>query len=142
MFTPAISSEIWKSYCVTWRAQPPFWMRRGALLKDAQNSGRSPTSVAGGRESAGKLVLKGRVVGTWIADARGVALRVDRALRRLIRISEGRCTRGRDRRCHATGGRRGEKAATGWDEVFHRACLLIDVASVCQQRQSSTSASA
>ena len=53
MLTPAIVSEIWKSDCVTWRAQPPFWMRRGALLKEAQNIGRSPTSVAGGDSAPG-----------------------------------------------------------------------------------------
>src|SRR5258708_24834332 len=53
MFTPAISSEIWKSYCVTCRAQPPFWMRRGALLNDAQNIGRSPTFVGGGEKAPG-----------------------------------------------------------------------------------------
>src|SRR6266446_1430096 len=53
MLTPAIVSEIWKSACVTWRAQPPFWIRFGALLKDAQNCGMSPTSVAGGDDAAG-----------------------------------------------------------------------------------------
>src|SRR5260221_13316454 len=46
-------SEIWKSACVTGRAQPPFWIRFGALLKDAQNCGISPTSVAGGDDAAG-----------------------------------------------------------------------------------------
>jgi len=35
MLTPEISSEIAKSACVTWRAQPPFWMRFGALLNEA-----------------------------------------------------------------------------------------------------------
>src|SRR4029077_7283372 len=53
MLTPAMVSEIWKSACVTWRAQPPFWIRFGALLKDAQNCGISPTSVAGGDDAAG-----------------------------------------------------------------------------------------
>src|SRR6478672_8492467 len=53
MLTPAIVSEIWKSACVTWRAQPPLWIRFGALLKDAQNCGMSPTSVAGGDDAAG-----------------------------------------------------------------------------------------
>jgi hypothetical protein len=35
MLTPAIVSEIWKSYWVTCRAQPPFWIgfaARGSLL--------------------------------------------------------------------------------------------------------------
>src|SRR6266550_2816980 len=53
MLTPAMVSEIWKSACVTCRAQPPFWIRFGALLNDAQNCGRSPTSVAGGDDAAG-----------------------------------------------------------------------------------------
>jgi hypothetical protein len=37
MLTPDISFEIAKSSTVTWRAQPPFWTRFGALLKDAQS---------------------------------------------------------------------------------------------------------
>src|SRR6266851_6978527 len=53
MLTPAMVSEIWKSYCVTCRAQPPFWIRFGALLNDAQNCGMSLTSVAGGDDAAG-----------------------------------------------------------------------------------------
>src|SRR5882672_5351283 len=48
MLTPVIVFEMAKSACVTWRAQPPFWMRFGALLKDAQSIGMPPTSVAGG----------------------------------------------------------------------------------------------
>src|SRR5258708_9766924 len=48
MLTLEISSEIAKSACVTWRAQPPFWMRFDALLNVAQGSGMLPTSVAGG----------------------------------------------------------------------------------------------
>src|SRR5712672_3999321 len=47
MLTPAIVFEIAKSACVTWRAQPPFWMRFDALLNEAQGSGMLPTSVAG-----------------------------------------------------------------------------------------------
>src|ERR1700704_6225028 len=47
MLTPDISFEIAKSSTVTWRAQPPFWTRFGALLKDAQSIGMPPTSVAG-----------------------------------------------------------------------------------------------
>src|SRR5580693_7725038 len=53
MLTPAIVSEIWKSDCVTCRAQPPFWIRFGALLNDAQNCGRSFVEVAGGDTDAG-----------------------------------------------------------------------------------------
>src|SRR5712664_383656 len=53
MLTPEMVSEIWKSDCVTCRAQPPFWIRFGALLNDAQNCGMSPTSVAGGEDAAG-----------------------------------------------------------------------------------------
>src|SRR5205085_6968691 len=53
ILTPAMVSECWMSACVTCRAQPPFWIRFGALLNDAQNCGRSPTSVAGGEDAAG-----------------------------------------------------------------------------------------
>src|SRR6266478_2293801 len=48
MLTPDISFEIAKSSTVTWRAQPPFWTRFGALLNEAQSIGMPPTSVAGG----------------------------------------------------------------------------------------------
>src|SRR6476646_7860310 len=48
MLTPVMVSEIAKSFCVTWRAQPPFWTRFGALLNEAQSIGMPPTSVAGG----------------------------------------------------------------------------------------------
>src|SRR6516162_852992 len=47
MLTPDISLEIAKSSTVTWRAQPPFWMRLDALLNDAQVMGMPPMSVAG-----------------------------------------------------------------------------------------------
>src|SRR6201987_6344145 len=47
MLTPEISLETAKSSTVTWRAQPPFWMRLDALLDDAQVVGIPPTSVAG-----------------------------------------------------------------------------------------------
>src|SRR5207245_2259208 len=53
MLTPAMVSEIWKSACVTCRAQPPFWIRFGALLNDAQNCGMTFVSVAGGDDAAG-----------------------------------------------------------------------------------------
>src|SRR5437899_886000 len=64
MLTPAIVSEIWKSACVTWRAQPPFWIRFGALLKDAQNCGMSPTSVGGGEDAAGNRSASAALGGT------------------------------------------------------------------------------
>src|SRR5882757_4015677 len=48
MLTPEIVFETGKSACVTWRAQPPFWMRFGASLNDAQPFGIEPTSVGGG----------------------------------------------------------------------------------------------
>src|SRR5271165_2734040 len=57
ILTPEISVAIWKSACVTCRAQPPSWMRRGALLNDAQNIGMSPTSVAGGEKAPGNCEL-------------------------------------------------------------------------------------
>src|SRR5215471_19894373 len=53
MLTPAIVSEIAKSACVTWRAQPPFCTRFGALLNEAQSIGMPPTSVAGGNCAEG-----------------------------------------------------------------------------------------
>src|SRR5260370_9210041 len=53
MLTPDISFELAKSSTVTWRAQPPFWTRFGALLKDAQSIGRPPRSVAGGNCAEG-----------------------------------------------------------------------------------------
>src|SRR6266446_1806182 len=53
MLTPDMVSEIWKSDCVTCRAQPPFWIRFGALLNDAQNCGMSFVLVAGGDDAAG-----------------------------------------------------------------------------------------
>src|SRR2546425_4328788 len=56
MLTPVIVFEMAKSACVTCRAQPPFWMRFGALLKDAQSIGMPPTSVAGGGFALGKML--------------------------------------------------------------------------------------
>src|SRR5438445_10004994 len=53
MLTPVMVSEIAKSLCVTWRAQPPFCTRFGALLKEAQSIGMPPTSVAGGNCAEG-----------------------------------------------------------------------------------------
>src|SRR6201987_892065 len=53
ILTPAIVSEIWKSYCVTCRAHPPFWIRFAALLNDAQNCCMSFVEVAGGDTAAG-----------------------------------------------------------------------------------------
>src|SRR5260221_14424473 len=63
MLTPAISSEIWKSTCAPCRAQPPFWMRRGALLNDAQNIGMSPTFVAGGEKAPGNWFVIAGLLG-------------------------------------------------------------------------------
>jgi hypothetical protein len=63
MLTPEMVSEIAKSSCVTWRAQPPFWMRLGALLNDAQNCGKSPTSVGGGDCGEGNWLAKARLWG-------------------------------------------------------------------------------
>src|SRR5258705_10850320 len=57
MLTPEIVFEIAKSACVTWRAQPPFWTRFGALLNDAQSIGMPPTSVAGGDFAEGNWLL-------------------------------------------------------------------------------------
>src|SRR5260370_27242746 len=73
MLTPAMVSEIWKSACVTWRAQPPFWIRFGALLKDAQNCGRSPTSVAGGEDAARNRSASAALCGPGSVTLAGVA---------------------------------------------------------------------
>jgi hypothetical protein len=48
MLTPAISPEIAKSSEVSSRAQPPFWIRFGEMLKDDQKNGCVLISVAGG----------------------------------------------------------------------------------------------
>jgi len=58
MFTPEMASEIAKSACVTWRAQPPSWMRFAELLKEAQKSGMSPISVAGGLSADGNCAAR------------------------------------------------------------------------------------
>src|SRR6476659_8762699 len=57
MLTPEMVSATANDSCVTWRAQPPFWMRRGALLNDAQLSGMLPTSVGGGENADGNWLL-------------------------------------------------------------------------------------
>ncbi len=71
MLTPDILSEIAKSACVTWRAQPPFWIRLGALLNDVQNCGRSPTSVGGGLCAAGNWRARSRFCGPGSAILAG-----------------------------------------------------------------------
>src|ERR1700682_5959134 len=63
MLTPEIVFEIAKSSCVTWRAQPPFWTRFGALLKEAQSSGMPPTSVAGGNCAEGNWLPRAGLCG-------------------------------------------------------------------------------
>jgi hypothetical protein len=73
MFTPEMVSDIWKSTCVTCRAQPPFWMRRGALLKDAQNIGSEPTSVAGGETAPGNCPDDAGLFGPMIVVLDGLS---------------------------------------------------------------------
>src|SRR5271163_2666750 len=63
MLTPEIVSEIAKSAWVTWRAQPPFWTRFGALLNEAQSIGMPPTSVAGGNCAEGNCLTIGSLCG-------------------------------------------------------------------------------
>src|ERR1700730_8309927 len=63
MLTPVIVLEIAKSSCVTWRAQPPFWTRFGALLNDAQSIGMPPTSVAGGNCADGNWLPRASLCG-------------------------------------------------------------------------------
>src|SRR5271166_6224896 len=53
MLTPEIVVEILKSSWVICRAQPPFWIRLGARLNEAQNCGMPLTSVAGGLRKLG-----------------------------------------------------------------------------------------
>src|SRR3981189_3260233 len=73
MLTPVIVFEIAKSSCVTWRAQPPFCTRFGALLKEAQSIGMPPTSVAGGDCAEGNWLPMASLCGPG-------SLRVPRAL--------------------------------------------------------------
>src|ERR1700730_727125 len=63
MLTPVIVLEIAKSSCVTWRAQPPFCTRFGALLKEAQSIGMPPTSVAGGNCAEGNCLASASLCG-------------------------------------------------------------------------------
>src|ERR1700758_886943 len=63
MLTPEISLEIAKSSTVTWRAQPPFWTRLGALLNEAQSIGIPPTSVAGGNCAEGNCLPSASLCG-------------------------------------------------------------------------------
>src|SRR5262245_22805649 len=72
MLTPEISFEIAKSSTVTWRAQPPFWMRLGALLKEAQSVGRPPTSVAGGVRAKGNCLARAGFCGPGSVRLPGV----------------------------------------------------------------------
>jgi hypothetical protein len=74
MSTPAIDSEIGKSAWVTWRAQPPSWMRLGALLNDAQNIGMSPTSVEGGEAAEGNCSASAGLCGPGSVRLPGLAL--------------------------------------------------------------------
>src|SRR6516162_7268224 len=73
MLTPDSVSATAKSDCVTWRAQPPFWIRRDALLKDAQLSGMLPTSVGGGENAEGNWLLMARFCGPGSATLLGLA---------------------------------------------------------------------
>jgi hypothetical protein len=67
-------SEIAKSFCVTWRAQPPAWIRLWTLLNDAQNAGISPTSVAGGLFGLGNCEVSTGFCAPWSPSAAGLAL--------------------------------------------------------------------
>src|ERR1700730_19107515 len=53
MSTPVMVFEIAKSAGVPCGPQPPFWIRFGTLLNDAQNCGKSFVSPAGGEFAAG-----------------------------------------------------------------------------------------
>src|SRR5215469_9481538 len=71
MLTPAISVEMAKSDCVTCRPQPPSWMRLGARLNEAQNSGMLPTSVGGGLRNDGIVLASVGSCGPGIESASG-----------------------------------------------------------------------
>ncbi len=71
MLTPEISVEIAKSDCVTWRPQPPSWMRRGARLNEDQNCGELPTSVGGGVRKEGSVPASAGSLGPWMASVAG-----------------------------------------------------------------------
>src|SRR5436305_1849652 len=74
MFTPDTAVEIGKSAWVTSRAQPPLWMRLWTLLKEAQNCGMSPTSVAGGLTALGNCDCSFGFCGPGSLRAPGVLL--------------------------------------------------------------------
>src|ERR1700722_11175414 len=74
MFTPEKVSEIAKSAWVTWRAQPPAWIRLWALLKEAQNCGSSPISVAGGLFALGNCEARFGFRGPGSRSASALAL--------------------------------------------------------------------
>src|SRR5215216_3008654 len=74
ILTPEIVSAIAKSACVTCRAQPPFWIRRGAVLNEAQNIGMSPTSVGGGEKALGNCDVKAGFCGPGSLALSGLAL--------------------------------------------------------------------
>src|SRR6266478_1590921 len=74
MLTPETASEIAKSAWVTCRAQPPFWMRLGALLNEPQNKGMSPTSVGGGLWNEGNWLSSAGFLGPGSDRPAGLAL--------------------------------------------------------------------
>ncbi len=74
MSTPAMVVEIGKFSCVTSRAQPPFWMRRWALLKRRQNCGIEPTSVGGGLMEVGNSPDRVSLCGPGIVRLPGLSL--------------------------------------------------------------------
>jgi hypothetical protein len=75
MLTPEISLEIGKFSAVTSRAQPPAWMRFGAMLNEDQNIGIPPTSVGGGLPKEGNWLARAGFCGPGSLSAAGVALR-------------------------------------------------------------------
>src|SRR3984893_16032567 len=85
IFTPAMVFEIGKSACVTCRAQPPFWMRRGGVIERGPNLGHAANVGCRRRKCRRKLIPDRRVLRPWVRDARWI-FGVDGALRRLVRI--------------------------------------------------------
>src|SRR6185437_9958789 len=72
MLTAAMVVEILKSSWVTCRAQPPFWIRLGARLNDAQYCGMPLTSVGGGLRKAGMLLARSGFCGPGSVSALGL----------------------------------------------------------------------
>src|ERR1700756_4477743 len=73
MLTPAMASEIAKLADVTSRAQPPFWIRLGEMLKEDQKKGCVLTSVAGGSICEGNWLSMALLCGPSLRRLSGLS---------------------------------------------------------------------